>query len=196
MKARKIVGAVVTSPGLVVGLSGFAGATTATITNSGNHAGNTVTATNTKVTTLANNNNAGVLNLNGQAGESGNARVRGNNSGGSATSGAVMNSSSTNTSISVSNSGSSAAALAAAAPTASNTATISNSGNNVGNTVTFQDTTQTTVQNTNNVGVANVNIQLGSSGNARVTGNNSGGSATSGAVSNSSNTTTSVSVSN
>ncbi len=196
MKIRKTVGAVVTSLGLVVGLSGFAGATTANVTNSGNHAGNTITAQSTKVTTVANNNNVGVTNLNGQAGLSGDAQVKGNNSGGSATTGAVSSSSSSNTSVSVSNSASSTAALAGAAPVASHSVSINNSGNNSGNTVTLQDTTQTTVQNTNNVGVANVNIQLGASGNAKVTGNNSGGSATSGAVMNTSSTTTSVSISN
>ena len=103
MKIAKTAGAVVTSLGLVVGMSAFAGATQATIDTSGNHNGTTVTDTNTSTSTLSNQNNVGALNLNGQLGASGAAEVHGGSSSGSATTGAVSNSNVTSTTITVKN---------------------------------------------------------------------------------------------
>lgn len=197
MKIRKTIGAAVTSLGLVVGMAGFAGATSGTVNNSGNKAHNTITSTTTHTATLTNNNNAGVLNLNAQGAGSGSAHVTGNNSAGSASTGAASNMSSSNTAVSVSNAGSTAAVLGGGAPMGgADTINIQNSGNKADNNVTVTNTSTTQVTNTNNVGVANVNFQLAQSGNATVKGNNSLGSASTGAASNSSSSTTTISVNN
>jgi hypothetical protein len=196
MKIRQTLGAAVTSLGLVVGMAGFAGATQGTISNSGNKAHNQITSNNTHTTTLSNHNNVGVFNLNAQSAGSGSAHVTGNNSAGSASTGAATNTSNTSTGVTVSNTGSTAAALNSAPMGGTDTSSIQNSGNKVNNTITTNNTSTTNVTNTNNVGVANVNLQQAQSGNASVHGNNSLGSASTGAASNSNTTTTTVNVSN
>jgi nucleoporin NUP1 len=197
MKIAKTAGAVVTSLGLVVGMSAFAGATSGNFTNSGDDNTNTATTTTTTHTTLHNNNNAGVFNLNAQGAESGKAVVHGNSSDGSATTGDASNASNTSTSITVSNTNSNSAALMGSAVVAPDTsATVMNSGDHNLNTVSTTTTTTTNVTNNNNVGVVNLNLQGASSGNAIVHGNSSTGSATTGDVSNTSSTSTSINVSN
>lgn len=103
MKILKTAGAAVASVGLVLGMAGFAGATSGTIHNSGDDNYTNVAASNQSTSDLTNDNNVGALNLNGQAGQSGNARASGNESGGDATTGSVSNSSNTSTTISVKN---------------------------------------------------------------------------------------------
>lgn len=197
MKIAKTAGAVVTSLGLVVGMSAFAGATSGNFTNSGDDNTNTASTTTTTTTSLQNNNNAGVLNFNLQAGKSGKAVVHGNSSDGSATTGDVSNTSNTSTGVTISNTNSNSAAFMAGPAVAPDTsATVMNSGDHNQNTVTTNTTTTTSVQNNNNVFVGNLNLQAGSSGDAIVHGNSSTGSATTGSVSNSSTTSTTINVSN
>lgn len=197
VKVRKTVGVAVTSLGLVIGMSGFAGATSGTIHNSGDNNRTRVSQRTEQNTRLRNNNNAGVLNFNLQAGQSGNARVSGNESGGDATSGDVMNTSNTSTAIGIDNSGSNAAALAGVGVASDPVvADVHNSGDDNHTTVRSTTEVNTSVRNNNNVGVANLNVQLGESGNARVSGNESSGSATSGSVTNSSTTSTTINIKN
>ena len=197
MKIRKVAGAAVTSVGLVIGMSALAGATTGTLDVSGNHSGANLNSSTNHQTWLNNNNNAGVANLNGQGAASGAATVNGNKSQGGASTGSASNAASTSTSLSVSNSGSTAAALASSAGTpVASSANIDVSGNNSNANVNYSTNHQTTVNNTNNVGVINGSIQSATSGDAKVTGNKSLGSASTGAVSNSNTTSTTVSISN
>lgn len=197
MKIRKVAGAAVTSVGLVIGMSAFAGATTGTLDVSGNHSGANLNSTSNHQTWLSNNNNAGVANLNGQGAHSGAAKVTGNKSQGSASTGSAMNAASSSTSLTVSNSGSTAAALMATPAAAeSHSANIDVSGNNSGANVNYSTNNQTWVTNNNNVGVVNGSVQTATSGNASVKGNKSLGSASTGAVSNTNNTSTTVSISN
>lgn len=197
VKVRKTVGVAVTSLGLVIGMSGFAGATSGTIHNSGDNNRTRVSQRTEQNTRLRNNNNAGVLNFNLQAGQSGNARVSSNESGGDATSGDVMNTSNTSTAIGIDNSGSNAAALAGGSMAGDPVvADVHNSGDDNHTVVRSSTEVNTSVTNNNNVGVANLNVQLGESGNARVSGNESSGSATSGSVTNSSTTSTTITIKN
>src|ERR1044072_1603105 len=87
MKIAKSAGAVATSLGLVVGMSGLAGAATGNIGNTGPWSNNQVTATSSKNAVLTNNNNLGAANTNAQDASSGRARVSFNTTGGSAHSG-------------------------------------------------------------------------------------------------------------
>ena len=196
MKIRKVAGAAVTSVGLVVGMSAFAGATSGTIDNSGNKADNKINVTNTQETELNNENLAGALNLNLQGAQSGNAKVKGNESLGSASTGNASNASNTSTSVSIDNSGSNAAALAGGGAWGSDTVEVHNSGNKANNTVNVKNTETTTVNNTNVAAAINVNAQVAASGNAKVKGNESAGSASTGNVSNSSTTSTTIMVKN
>lgn len=112
MKIRRTMGAAVISLGLVVGLSGFAGATSGSISGTGPDSYNKIKSTTTKKTKVTNNNNLGVNNANQQSAYSGDAKVIHNTTGGSATSGAASNANSTSVSATVNNTASSAAAVA------------------------------------------------------------------------------------
>lgn len=103
MKVRKAVAAGVTSLGLVVGLSGLAGATSGTIGNTGPLSNNQISATELLTALFTNNNNVGVNNANAQGASTGSANVSFNTTGGSAVTGNASNSNNTSTSVNVHN---------------------------------------------------------------------------------------------
>jgi hypothetical protein len=77
-----------------------------------------------------------------------------------------------------------------------NTGSISNTGYNSDNTVSSRVRNSVDVENNNNICVSNDNEQTASSGDARVSENTTGGSATSGDASNTNSTTVSFNVTN
>ncbi len=79
---------------------------------------------------------------------------------------------------------------------AHDTATVSDTGPNSTNDVTFHNTNTTTVTNTNTLNVTDINPQAADSGNAGVSHNTTGGSATTGVASNTSDNSFTYNVNN
>lgn len=180
-----------------IGLSaGVAAAQTGTIGTTGPNSNNQIMHNGTHVATVVSTNTASVGNNTGQRSSTGDAKVKHNTTGGNATSGAAMNASTTSTSGTLSNAGAAAAAAAAMGSGGSNTGTINNTGPSSNNQVSFNDSHVMTVSSTNMVQVENNTEQCAESGDARVSGNTTGGNATSGAASNTSNTSTSLVLTN
>jgi hypothetical protein len=79
---------------------------------------------------------------------------------------------------------------------AADTGSISDTGNSSINKITSKMSTTTHVTNHNNVGLANINLQGASSGDAKSNGNTNGGSAKTGDATNKNTTTATVTVDN
>ena len=103
MKIAKKMSAAALSLGLVLGLSGMAGALSGSIGTTGPSSNNQVTENTVDTTVVTNSNNLGVSNSNGQGASSGTANVSGNTNGGSATSGSASNSNSSSVTLNVTN---------------------------------------------------------------------------------------------
>ncbi|MGB4758944.1 MAG: hypothetical protein WBP26_02710 [Candidatus Saccharimonadales bacterium] len=197
MKVLKTVGVGLASLGLVVGLSGAVGASTGSISNTGPDSYNKVSDKQFKLVKVHNKNNLGVSNANSQNAWSGDASVKHNTTGGSATTGAASNANATSVSATVNNAvGAGAAAAAVNNGAGSNSATISQTGPDSYNAVKFETKSVVTVENKNNLSVSNVSTQTASSGDAKVYDNTTGGSATSGNASNSNTTSVNFNVTN
>lgn len=102
-KIRTTVTTGVASLGLVVGMAGFAGATTGTIDTTGPRSNNQIESNSKWEMDVDNDNDVRVDNDNDQHASSGDATVRGNTTGGNATSGSASNTNSTSTTISIKN---------------------------------------------------------------------------------------------
>lgn len=176
-------------------LGGVAAASTGTIGTTGPDSTNKVSFRHRDTRNVNNNNNVGVNNSNPQSASSGDARVRHNTTGGNASSGDAMNDSLLRANVSVSNAGSSAAAMGGLGG-GNHTGTINNTGPDSYNSVRFSSKSKVNVNNNNNVSVNNSVSQSASSGNAKVSGNTTGGSASSGDASNISTTETTINVTN
>lgn len=179
---------------LGVGLSGgLASAATGTNDTTGPGSDNKVVNSTTNKLRVHNNNRLSVRNNNPQVAKTGDARTSWNTTGGDATSGAAANDGMFTASATVDNS----SALGGVGGTSEehsgeNTNTGPNSDNLVKNT-TYNSTE---VKNNNNLWVSNNNDQYAASGDAKVSGNTTGGSATSGDASNISTTDVTFNVTN
>ena len=197
MKIQKKLGAAVLSLGLVVGLSGFAGATTGTIDTTGPDSVNKIHSESSQRVDIDNDNDLSVRNDNSQKAWSGEAEVEDNTTGGDATSGDASNMNSFDADVSVDNSGSVGAAMAAGAGGAGdNSASIDNTGPDSYNTVTFENRSNVDIDNDNDLYVSNHNYQTASTGDATVEHNTTGGDATTGSASNENTTTVRFDVTN
>ncbi len=197
MKIKKTIGAALTSLSLVVGLSGFAGATAGTISNTGPGSYNSIKDKVYHKMKVVNNNNLGVDNSNSQTAYTGDAKVKNNTTGGSATTGDAGNANTFSVAATVNNAASSAAmASVAAGGGGSNTANINQTGPDSTNKVSFKEVVKVNVENNNNISVSNTNSQSATSGDAVVVHNTTAGDATSGDASNTNNTTVNFNVSN
>lgn len=172
---------------LTLGAATVAGATSGTIDTTGPDSHNDINYSSTSTVSLDNNNNASATNNNPQSTVSGEAEVEHNTTGGNATSGAASNDSSLEVSYSVSNNGMSWGNMGS--DSFGDDATIKNTGPDSENTIGFVHTMSVNVSNNNNLTVTNNNSQTAVSGEAEVEGNTTGGNATSGDASNTSNTT-------
>lgn len=175
--------------------SGVAAAHSGTIGTTGPDSTNKVEFRDDSTRRVENNNDLRVHNNNPQYARTGDASVRHNTTGGDAESGAAENDSLLRASVSLSNAGSSAAALAGGAG-GSHTGSMTNTGPDSYNKIEFKDTSYVKVQNNNTVKVENNNWQTAKSGDAKVSGNTTGGSATSGNASNISTNETTITVTN
>ncbi len=84
-------------------VSGVFATTTGTISDTGPNSTNEITTTNTNTTTVTNDNNIEISNNNVQLGGSGDASVKNNTTGGSATSGNTDNSNSSSDTVNINN---------------------------------------------------------------------------------------------
>lgn len=196
MKIKRIVGASLTSAGMVLGMAGFAGAASGTIGTTGPDSYNRVSSNNSQRTRVHNDNDVSAHVSNSQWAGSGNAGVYHNTTGGSATSGAAANANSLSASVTLNNAASSAAGGAGGSAGGSNTGTINNTGPDSKNVVRANTSVNTTVSNDNDINVSSYNHQAAESGDATVAGNTTGGSATSGAATNTNSSTMNFNVSN
>lgn len=179
---------------LIGGLAGgIAGASSGSISQTGPESDNNVTVNSHQHVSVKNNNDLSVTNNNPQDATTGNAKVKENTTGGDATSGDAMNSSSFSVSATITNS---MPSLNDGGNGGSDTGSINNTGPESQNNVTFNDSSSVKVSNYNDLNVVNNNNQSAQSGNASVTENTTGGSATSGNASNTSDTSVTLNVSN
>lgn len=198
MKMRKAAGAVATSLGLVVGFAALAGASpVTTIQETGPYSYNKVKNRVHSYVKVENNNNLSASNYNRQTAYSGDARVSYNTTGGDAISGAARNTNSLNASATVNNSGSGEWANAVNVGGGGNAdTTIDNTGPHSRNTVDNQTSVRVNVENNNNLSVRNTNTQSAYSGDARVSGNTTGGDAVTGDATNENSTSINFHVTN
>lgn len=199
MKIQKKLGAAVLSLGLVVGLSGFAGATTGTIDTTGPDSNNEITSETVRRVDVRNNNNLNVQNDNYQDAWTGEAEVEDNTRAGDAETGDARNSNAFTGTVHVDNSASTRAAATAAgggAGGAEHRATIRETGPDSNNQVHFETRSNVEIENNNNLNVENNNTQVATSGDATVEHNTRGGSATTGDATNTNSTSVTFRVSN
>lgn len=196
MKVKKTLGAGVLSLGLVVGLAGFAGATSGTIGTTGPDSQNEISNESLTEIDVENDNNLELVNENDQYASSGDAETEDNTTGGDATSGDAANGNSVDAMVEVDNS--QAAGMLAEVSTGSetNTGSITNTGPDSENEIEFESKVEVDVNNDNNIHIYNNNEQSAVSGDAEVEHNTTGGSATSGSVVNTSSSTFTIRVTN
>lgn len=174
---------------------GVAAAQSGSIGTTGPDSTNVIKHKNRDTRKVRNNNALFVVNYNPQDAQTGRARVNHNTTAGDATSGDATNDSLLRARVDVDNSGSSRAALSGGSA-GNNTGTINNTGPDSYNKIKFDNKSTVKVTNNNLVGVVNVNEQKAKSGNANVSGNTTGGDATSGNASNVSTNETTITVTN
>ncbi len=174
---------------------GVAAAHSGSIGTTGPDSVNKIEHKNRSTRNVDNNNALFVVNYNPQEARTGRARVSHNTTGGDATSGDATNDSLLRARVTVNNSGSNSAALGSGS-SGNNSGTISKTGPDSYNTIKFENSSYVRVTNNNLVGVVNVNEQKAKSGSARVSGNTTGGDATSGDASNISTNETTISITN
>ncbi len=178
-----------------LGLVGMAAASTVSIGTTGPSSNNQATLNNTNSHTRVNTNALGVSNFNFQVAGSGDVNADHNTSvSGGLSSGMASNSASTSSSVVVNNSAGGAGM--GAWPFGSDSVSMNLTGPNSNNQVTINNSNTSSVVNTNLIGVQNHNLQFASSGDVNADHNTTVGGLSSGAASNTSNTSTSISVSN
>lgn len=199
MKTKKTIGAAVLSLSLLVGLSGFAGAVDGSIENTGPRSYNTVKSEVERKIRVWNDNDLRLDNDNYQRAYTGDARTTGNTTGGDARSGNASNANALNVTATVDNSASAddwADVVGGAGGGGESSGTIEQTGPRSTNKITIEDTTDVRINNDNNIRVYNDNNQRASSGDARVSGNTTGGDATTGNATNANTTTVNLTVRN
>ncbi len=198
MKAnfKKIAGAGLTSLALVVGVAGFAGASSGTIGTTGPDSNNEV-RNQTSTTVRANNENR--VNLAAQTQQhayTGSAVAVHNTTAGGAQTGNAANTSSVTGNVAVSNTQSALTTANLTNDPTNNSGSIDNTGPDSSNKVTFDSHTYVNLNNDNHLDVHNSVSQCANSGDATVQDNTTGGSAVTGDATNDSTTSFTVSVSN
>jgi hypothetical protein len=168
----------------------------ASIENTGPDSYNTVRHHSDVDVDVHNDNDLDVHNRNYQRAESGDATVRHNTTGGSASTGDTSNDNWTRVNATVDNSGSTAAALSAGNGGGSWSGSIDTTGPDSINKISFDSDMNVDINNDNNIDVSNESYQKAESGDARVSGNTTGGNASTGDASNINTTEVTLKVSN
>lgn len=193
---KKAAGVSVLSLGLVVGLAGFAGASSGTIGTTGPDSENEITHESNVDMDFNNDNDVNLTNKNDQHASSGKTEVRDNTRGGDAESGRAANANAVNANIQLDNSQTASGFDNLAGGGGSNSASINNTGPDSENEVKYESRVNVDVDNDNNIHVYNNNDQYARSGDAEVEHNTTGGSATSGDVSNTNSSSFTVRITN
>lgn len=196
---KKLAGVSMLSLGLVVGVAGFAGATSGTIDTTGANSDNKITHESKLDVDVDNDTDVDLSNRNHQHASSGDVKVKYNTTGGDAESGSATNSNSVDAEVEVDNSGALSGVeglVSGNSNGSSNTASIENTGYRSDNEVKYESRTNIDVDNDTDVNIRNSSEQSARSGDAEVRYNTTGGSATSGNVSNTNSSSFSVRVSN
>lgn len=196
MNVKRTISAGVTSLGLVVGLAGFAGATTGSNTHTGPDSMNKVTHKASSWVHVKNNNDIRATNTNHQTATTGDAESEHNTTGGGASTGDAWNDNSMSATVKVDNSGSGSVAAMSAPQSGSFNGENNTTGPDSYNVVKSTTTSHVDVTNNNDISINNSNTQSAYSGDATVEHNTTGGSATTGDAANSNSTTLNLSVSN
>lgn len=191
---KKAAGAGLLSLGLVVGLAGFAGA--ASIGTTGPDSDNEITYESDVEYDFENRNDVELDNDNEQRAYSGEVEVEGNTEGGDAESGNASNANSLSATIELDNSQASTAWGGTGMGSGDVDATIDTTGPDSNNEVRYENRMEVNVDNDNDINIDNNNEQSARSGDAEVRNNTTGGSATSGNVSNTSTSSFTVRVTN
>ena len=171
----------------VLGLSLTSGVAAADSTSSNIHttgpgSRNTITSRHINRAHVHNDNHVTVRNDNYQSGYTGDAYVNHNTTGGDATTGTVENDNATSAKVYMDNSASASNLAVSADGGQAGSASISNTGPHSSNEVESKVINEVTITNDNRLNVQNTNNQTGTSGHAVVSGNTTGGDATSGSV--------------
>lgn len=196
VKMKKIAGAGLTSLALVVGVAGFAGASSGTIGTTGPDSNNEIKNETSTSLRLNNHNNVNLAAQTHQHASSGDAVGVHNTTVGNVETGNTANTSSVSADVSLSNTQSTSSVSAALNMPASDTGSVNNTGPDSNNKVTFENHAYVNVDNHNDVDIHNSVDQSATSGNAIVHDNTTGGNAVTGSATNDSTTSFTVSVSN
>lgn len=198
MKIQKKFGAAVLSLGLVVGLSGFAGATQGTIDTTGPDSDNTIRAETTQRVEVENENELEVENNNDQVAETGEAEVEHNTTAGDVRTGDAANHNDFSVSASVDNSASVAAMDNHMGGNwgGNDDVVIENTGPDSDNHVVIEKRSTVEIENENEVEITNNNSQYAASGEAEVEGNTTGGDAVTGDATNTNSTSVTLNIKN
>lgn len=189
------MGVPVVALGLVVGLSGFAGAASG-IDHTGHNSYNKIKNQTTRTMRVNNDNDLKVENNNRQKAYTGDVVSKDNTTSGDSMTGDAGNATALSLSGTVNNAGSSSALAGMGMSSAPESATISQTGSDSENVVTNTDTTRVNIRNDNDIKVENNNHQLAASGSATVKDNTTAGNAKTGDAKNTSTTTISFNVTN
>lgn len=195
-KIKKAAGVSMLSLGLVVGLAGFAGATSGSIGDTGPDSTNKVEYKDDSRVEVRNNNILGLTNTNGQGASSGSTSATHNTTAGSVRSGDASNDNSVDAMIEIDNASAGPAALTNGQNGGDLDATIDTTGPDSYNKVEYTNRSSVHVTNDNNVMVTNTNSQSASTGTAVVSDNTTGGNATTGSASNTSSSSFTIRVTN
>jgi len=196
-KLRTTLTAGLLSVGLIAGMNGLASAAPGSIDTTGPDSSNHISSTVRSNMRIRNNNHVSVYNHNSQQANTGNATTNHNTRAGSARTGNASNATTLNASMTVDNSHAGTNNIMPVSTSSNNLGgSISDTGPDSANSVRSSVVNNVNVTNDNDLHVSNENWQEASSGDATVTDNTTGGSATSGNASNTSSTTLNFRVTN
>lgn len=196
MKIKKTLTTGVLSLGLVVGLAGFAGASSGSIGTTGADSENEIKHESSLELDFENDTDLHLMSRNEQKASSGEAEVEFNTTGGDARTGSASNANALSGTVEIVNSQSAEAYADMDTADASNTGTINNTGFNSENEVTFENKVEVDIDNDTDISIHTSNEQSAYSGDAEVHHNTTGGDAVTGNVTNTNTSSFTVRVTN
>lgn len=164
--------------------SGAVSAATGSISTTGPDSTNQVTVNDEQRSRVNNDNHVRLDNDTYQRASSGRAEVEHNTTSGGASSGDVVNDNLTRATLRLDNTAAATAAVEVSGGLGSVSGSISNTGPDSTNQVTFNSSSSVHVDNDNHISLDNDTHQSAYSGSAEVSGNTTGGSASSGDATN------------
>lgn len=195
MKIKKTISAGLISLGLVVGMTGLAGAMSGTIGTTGPDSYNEIENRISREVEIENENDLRVNHVNLQRSETGEAEVEDNTSAENVGTGSAANISGLLVDVEITND-SSAIGEMLAGPEESNEGEIQTTGPESRNEIEFSSRTNIEVENENDLHINTFNVQTAISGDAEVEDNTTAGDAITGDASNESSVSMSFIIAN